>query len=162
MAGTIRYDLLWQRIYRWMFQHGLVSCQVCGSTHKLTFDHIIPQVHGGPNTRDNMAILCSPCNNRKGCNYWNLEPISWPPPYFTLKDIVDLEVGDITIHGVVREVSDIKITLDRENSILSQCPKARPSRRKKDKPIPDEVYINEDWQWLVLHPAALDAKLIAH
>lgn len=41
-------------------------CQYCGSTRKLTIDHIVPKSRGGGDTWDNMVIACSKCNTLKG------------------------------------------------------------------------------------------------
>lgn len=40
-------------------------CALCGTTEKLSIDHIIAVINGGTNTIDNVQILCNPCNNKK-------------------------------------------------------------------------------------------------
>lgn len=42
------------------------KCQYCGSTRRLTIDHIIPKSRGGQDTWDNMVVACSSCNIKKG------------------------------------------------------------------------------------------------
>ena len=42
------------------------TCQYCGSTKKLTIDHVIPRSRGGKDTWENMVIACSSCNTKKG------------------------------------------------------------------------------------------------
>ncbi len=42
------------------------ACQYCGSTKKLTLDHVIPRSKGGKHSWDNVVIACEPCNSRKG------------------------------------------------------------------------------------------------
>lgn len=42
------------------------TCQECGATEDLTLDHIKPWSLGGPDTVDNLRVLCRPCNSRKG------------------------------------------------------------------------------------------------
>jgi 5-methylcytosine-specific restriction endonuclease McrA len=42
------------------------TCQYCGSTRKLTLDHIIPRSRGGTHTWDNVVTACESCNSRKG------------------------------------------------------------------------------------------------
>lgn len=44
-------------------QNGLCAC--CGSSRKLTIDHIVPLSKGGSNWPSNIQMLCSPCNTRK-------------------------------------------------------------------------------------------------
>jgi 5-methylcytosine-specific restriction endonuclease McrA len=41
-------------------------CQYCGSTHKLTIDHVIPKSKGGKDTWTNLVACCHSCNNKKG------------------------------------------------------------------------------------------------
>ena len=41
-------------------------CQHCGTTERLTLDHIIPFSGGGTDDPDNLQVLCGPCNSRKG------------------------------------------------------------------------------------------------
>lgn len=42
------------------------TCQYCGSTKKLTLDHVIPRAKGGTHTWENVVIACETCNHRKG------------------------------------------------------------------------------------------------
>jgi 5-methylcytosine-specific restriction endonuclease McrA len=42
------------------------TCQYCGSTKKLTLDHVVPRSKGGKHTWDNIVIACEQCNSRKG------------------------------------------------------------------------------------------------
>lgn len=42
------------------------SCQYCGSSKRLTLDHVIPRSKGGKHTWDNVVIACESCNSRKG------------------------------------------------------------------------------------------------
>ncbi len=41
-------------------------CQYCGSTKRLTLDHIIPRSKGGLHTWDNVVAACERCNSVKG------------------------------------------------------------------------------------------------
>lgn len=41
-------------------------CVECGATETLSLDHIVPYSHGGPDTVENLRVLCRPCNSRKG------------------------------------------------------------------------------------------------
>ncbi len=49
-----------------LFLRDRFSCQYCGSTHDLTFDHVIPRAQGGRTTWENVSTACAPCNLRKG------------------------------------------------------------------------------------------------
>ncbi|MBE9130231.1 MULTISPECIES: HNH endonuclease [unclassified Coleofasciculus] len=42
------------------------ACQYCGSTKKLTLEHVIPRSKGGKHSWDNVVIACQRCNSRKG------------------------------------------------------------------------------------------------
>lgn len=42
------------------------ACVACGSTERLCIDHIHPRSRGGTNDRDNLQVLCAPCNSSKG------------------------------------------------------------------------------------------------
>ena len=49
-----------------LFLRDRFSCQYCGSSHDLTFDHVIPRAQGGRTTWENVSTACAPCNLRKG------------------------------------------------------------------------------------------------
>lgn len=40
-------------------------CRSCGTTQKLTVDHIVPLSRGGTNDLDNLQLLCRSCNSIK-------------------------------------------------------------------------------------------------
>jgi len=42
------------------------TCQYCGSTKRLTIDHVIPRSQGGSHTWDNVVTACERCNTTKG------------------------------------------------------------------------------------------------
>lgn len=41
-------------------------CQYCGSTGRLTLDHVVPRSRGGNSVWENVVASCAPCNHRKG------------------------------------------------------------------------------------------------
>ncbi|AFZ57638.1 HNH endonuclease [Anabaena cylindrica FACHB-243] len=41
------------------------TCQYCGSTKRLTLDHVIPRSKGGQHTWDNVVTACDKCNSIK-------------------------------------------------------------------------------------------------
>lgn len=44
------------------------KCFYCGSTERLTVDHIVPLKHGGSNLASNMITSCHSCNSTKNGN----------------------------------------------------------------------------------------------
>jgi 5-methylcytosine-specific restriction endonuclease McrA len=42
------------------------KCAYCGSTGKLTLDHVVPRSRGGDSVWENVVTSCAPCNLRKG------------------------------------------------------------------------------------------------
>lgn len=42
------------------------ACRLCGTTEDLTLDHIYPWSLGGPDTPENLRVLCRSCNSSKG------------------------------------------------------------------------------------------------
>lgn len=41
-------------------------CVICGSTENLSLDHIVRYRDDGPDTIDNLRVLCMPCNWERG------------------------------------------------------------------------------------------------
>ena len=42
------------------------KCTKCGSSEDIELDHIIPLAKGGSNNKNNIQLLCAPCNRSKG------------------------------------------------------------------------------------------------
>lgn len=42
------------------------TCCYCGRETKLTLDHLIPKLKGGPDAADNITYACRSCNSSKG------------------------------------------------------------------------------------------------
>lgn len=49
-----------------VFERDGSACVACCAPDDLTLDHIYPYVFGGPDTADNLRVLCRPCNSSKG------------------------------------------------------------------------------------------------
>ncbi|WP_341861743.1 HNH endonuclease [Gymnodinialimonas sp. 57CJ19] len=49
-----------------LFLRDQFSCQYCGATGDLTFDHVVPRASGGVTSWENVVAACSRCNLRKG------------------------------------------------------------------------------------------------
>lgn len=58
-----------------MFERDGHRCARCGSTKRLGLDHIEPVSKGGPDTLENLQVLCLSCNSAKG-NRANLKPLA--------------------------------------------------------------------------------------
>lgn len=101
LKGSMKGWPLWRAITRWLMTNGFEICQLCGTSENLSFDHIIPVSNQGLTIRENLAILCKPCNERKGNGFIPLEPIEWPRPYLQQIRIQDLTLGMHTVYGRV-------------------------------------------------------------
>lgn len=42
------------------------ACVFCGATDQLSLDHIVRYRDGGPDTVENLRVLCMPCNLERG------------------------------------------------------------------------------------------------
>lgn len=49
-----------------VFERDEYRCISCSATEDLTLDHIYPWSLGGPDTVENLRVLCRPCNSSKG------------------------------------------------------------------------------------------------
>lgn len=63
-GGSRPYIPAWIR--QSVFDRDGWACVECSATDDLTLDHIFPWSLGGPDTVDNLRVLCRPCNSRKG------------------------------------------------------------------------------------------------
>lgn len=54
------------RVRRAVMDRDDYRCVICGSGENLSLDHIIRYRDDGPDTIDNLRVLCMPCNNRRG------------------------------------------------------------------------------------------------
>lgn len=53
-------------IRRAVFERDKYACMFCGAEQRLELDHIQPFCRGGPDTFENLRILCKTCNVRRG------------------------------------------------------------------------------------------------
>lgn len=49
-----------------LFLRDEFSCQYCGASGDLTFDHVIPRARGGVTSWENVVAACGKCNFQKG------------------------------------------------------------------------------------------------
>ena len=66
----------WRRIRAQVIRRDQV-CQRCGSDEALSVDHIVPRALGGNDSFDNLQVLCTSCNSRKGGRFF--ERAGTPP-----------------------------------------------------------------------------------
>lgn len=45
------------------------ACAICGRTDSPSIDHVVPISKGGSDGVDNLRVLCTSCNSRKGGKY---------------------------------------------------------------------------------------------
>lgn len=53
-------------VKREVFERDEGTCQYCGTTEDIEYDHIVPFSLGGHDDPNNLQLLCGPCNRRKG------------------------------------------------------------------------------------------------
>jgi 5-methylcytosine-specific restriction endonuclease McrA len=73
------------------------KCQYCGSTKKLTIDHVIPRSKGGGDTWENMVVACSSCNVRKGdklLEHTNMKLVRQPKSHYNGLMLSILDTND--------------------------------------------------------------------
>lgn len=49
-----------------LFLRDEFTCQYCGATGDLTFDHVVPRARGGRTSWENVVAACARCNLHKG------------------------------------------------------------------------------------------------
>jgi len=47
-----------------------LKCAYCGSSNRLTIDHIVPRSNGGTDNTKNVVCACHDCNQDKGHTPW--------------------------------------------------------------------------------------------
>ena len=98
-----------------VFLRDKFSCQYCGDTNELTFDHLLPRSKGGKTNWDNVVTACSDCNVKKGgrllkdsdmkLNQWPFQPTTEDlhkngknfPPNFLHKSWMDYLYWDVEL-----------------------------------------------------------------
>lgn len=66
VAGYFRRSVKFNRKNVWVRDKG--TCQYCGhkvSMRSFTFDHVVPQSHGGKTVWENIVVACGECNQKK-------------------------------------------------------------------------------------------------
>jgi 5-methylcytosine-specific restriction endonuclease McrA len=65
-GGQVRRRAIPPDVRNFVFERDDHRCVKCGATEDLALDHVHPWSLGGPDTADNLQVLCRPCNSRKG------------------------------------------------------------------------------------------------
>lgn len=65
-GGRVHRAAIAEQVKVAVFERDRHACRRCGATSDLTLDHVHPWSIGGPDTPDNLQVLCRPCNSRKG------------------------------------------------------------------------------------------------
>jgi hypothetical protein len=66
MRPILRREPIADSVRRAVFERDGSACLECGTTDDLTLDHIHPWSKGGPDTFENLRVLCRSCNSSKG------------------------------------------------------------------------------------------------
>lgn len=74
------------------------KCVYCGSSTRLTMDHVVPLCKGGRKTWENVVTACYRCNNKKGSRTlkqlgWKLKTVPKHPSPFDIRFLLIHEVG---------------------------------------------------------------------
>lgn len=70
-------------------------CLFCGSSQRLTVDHIVPLSRGGSNGQENVRVLCKTCNSRKGTKLDSELPTSMQLAIGQRAQAAQMEMGSV-------------------------------------------------------------------
>lgn len=87
------------------------TCSYCGSSERLSVDHIFSQIMGGKDSGDNLIYACRTCNSSKGKKDL-MEWMRWKksfPPLMILRRYLKLVVCYCEVNGLMDcSVDDLK------------------------------------------------------
>ena len=63
-----------------LFLRDEFTCQYCGTSGDLTFDHVVPRASGGVTSWENVVAACSKCNLHKGSKSLRMSGLSLRKP----------------------------------------------------------------------------------
>lgn len=61
-----QWDHMRKGMSPFVFERDNYRCRICGTTERLSVDHVVPLHLGGTNEFENLQTLCLSCNCRKG------------------------------------------------------------------------------------------------
>lgn len=82
------------------------ECVYCGTTKRLTIDHMVPSSRGGKSSFENCVTACQPCNNKKN-DRTPSEAKMFPrkKPYCpTISEFFKIKMKSLGIDAFLREV----------------------------------------------------------
>lgn len=91
------------------------ACYYCGAREKLTVDHLIPKVRGGPDEADNLIWACRACNSAKNGRdllVWFMSRGAFPP-LLLLRRYIKIVARFCEQHGM------LDTPLDKANEIAA-------------------------------------------
>jgi len=82
------------------------KCMYCGTSTRLTIDHVIPISKGGKNNFDNCTTACQPCNNKKGNRLPSqAKMFLFKQPYApTISEFIRMRMKQLKIDDFLREL----------------------------------------------------------
>lgn len=113
-------------------------CNYCGSTDKLSIDHIFPQISGGKDISDNLIYACRTCNSSKGKKdlmEWmkfrkNFLPLMIIRRYLKLvynycyeEKILDLTIAEIENRKLPFKIEFLPTSFPKPDKLILNCAK---------------------------------------
>lgn len=82
---------VWARAYSTRMRRGWEHCRNPGCSNlAATFGHLVPYSAGGMYNAGNLTLLCEPCNQKQGTDYWDwLIPLNQEPDFMEICGLVD-------------------------------------------------------------------------
>lgn len=129
----------WTWLFKYSMSKGLEYCRICSSSENLTFDHILPRSKCGTSVRNNITILCQPCNLKKDDRHYSwLESLEHQEPIGWMKKSIDeLCIGDVTVAGTVTNINfnanSEYFTIDLANPLFDSVYAAKTINKRQEE-----------------------------
>lgn len=98
-----------KRLQRFVVQRAANRCEYCqlsqeGPEATFHFDHVVPQIDGGPTTKENLALACVTCSLCKGSRRTAIDPATGEEvPLFQPRQNIwseHFEWDDVVLRGI--------------------------------------------------------------